>query len=101
MVLAILTVFAVNSVSVTTKAQTDIKTSNKYDSVSIRGNSTKTITNAVNVREEPSTTARKLGVLYPGDKVTYVGYYGVNHGYPWAIIKYKGRTAYILYTCIE
>lgn len=53
-------------------------------------NGTMVVTTAVNVRPAPNTSQSRLGVLYPGQRITAVG---SSNG--WTQVSYNGRTAYI------
>ena len=52
---------------------------------------TATVTDTINVRKDASTSADKLGVCYPGDKLEVV----MKRADGWTEVKYKGKKGYV------
>lgn len=52
---------------------------------------TATVTDTINVRKEASTSADKLGVCYPGDKLEVV----MKRADGWTEVKYNGKKGYV------
>ena len=52
---------------------------------------TATVTDTVNIRKSASTTADKLGVCYPGEKLEVI----MKQADGWTKVKYSGKTGYV------
>ncbi len=61
------------------------------DAANSPSSGTATVTDTINVREDASTSAEKLGVCYPGEKLEVV----MKRADGWSEVKYKGKKGFV------